>query len=142
MTEEEIMLRQFVVNKPDDWHPVRDYLRTQADIAPLRQPDSDNYSSNEQEAFERSRRAIEAGRSRELMRYSAAVIYQRHTLISLALTTEPNDMHLSMTRIVPPGKMARLPDSVAREAAQAILDTYEERQEGVLAAVRHFYRAR
>lgn len=131
----------FTVNNRDDWRSVGEYLLNEAAKAPLLEADSKHYSASKAEAWDRVVRDIAAGRIKQLTQYSVAVIYKGCAVLSIALTLEPGDIHLSVTRVVGERATVRISDAVAQELATAILGPHEERQEGALPAVRHFHRA-
>jgi hypothetical protein len=131
----------FHVNKRKDWLPVANYLLTIAAESPLDRPDSENYSKTEAEMWQRVVSGLKAGRVKEMTKNSAAVVYKSSMLISLVMTVEPHTLHLSLVRIIPgSGAMERVNDVIAREAARNLLGGGEERVEGVMPGVRHFYR--
>lgn len=135
----------FYVDTIDDWVAVADYLLTKAVKDPLSESDSENASETEAESLRRAMRAVREGRSRELTKYSAVVVYKRFIRISLIATAEPDSIRLSMTGIMPSQTMEsvmfRLNDRLAREITESILGPeYEERVEGGLKrVVRNFY---
>ena len=131
---------QFIpVLRKGDWKHVADFLMRRAIERPLSHKDSERYSKTEKEAWEKAERGMAAGKSDQMTSHSVAVSYKFGATYSLVLTQEPNhNLHLSMAE-AKNGGLARMPDEIAFEAAQAILGLYEERKEGVMSGVRHFY---
>lgn len=134
-------LQVFPVNQRSDWQPVASYLLSVAAEAPLDHSASDDYSKDEIELWQRVERGIKAGMLSEIIQFSAVVVYQSSIMISLAMTIEPTHFHLSMVRLRP-GTIAteRLPDAIAHEIVLNLLGNGDERIEGMLPGVRHFYR--
>lgn len=137
------MVELFSVNEPSQWIPVSEYLRGKAAADPRPEPDIGNASATEAEAMENAKALIRDDRQEEVLRYSALVIYDNFFAISLVFTQKPGFLHLSMTRIIPTPQeptMMRLPDDIATEVVLNLLGGPYEEREGVLPAVRNFYR--
>lgn len=137
------MIEPYYVPDTHSWDAVSADLIKRALEDPLDHPDSDNYSASEEEALAKAQTAS-AARVQALVKHSALVVYNRRQFFSITLTKEPGPcMHLSMTELVAPGKMNRMSDADVRMVADAIIgEPYDERTEGVLSGVRHFYSCR
>jgi hypothetical protein len=140
-------IKFFHVDEAKDWNQVVTYLKAEATNEPLTEPDSVNYSKTMEEIWQRIEQAKKAGRMKELTKYSVAVIYGQTTLISIVFTVEVDVPHLSIVEVTNGGRkkgdngpFKRLADDLAIEAATVFLGSYEERIEGAIPEVRHFYR--
>lgn len=147
-------MKVFTVSKVADWQSVAEYLLITASGSPLPEPDSVNYSKSEAEVFERTERLLKAGRVKEAVQFSAVALYRIKSdiVISLVLTVEPSKkalgnfsptIHLSMVQVIPNTenpRLRKLDNRLALEIAHSILHVHEERHEGALSEVRHFFR--
>lgn len=124
----------------NDWQQIAHHLLSRAAAVPLPAPDGTYASNSESQMWRRVSNAIRQGG--DLTSYSAGAIYQQRMLLSFVLTSEPDSLHLSMTRIIPGNlKSYRVCDEIANAAATGILGPCEERPtKGVLKNVRHFFR--
>lgn len=121
------------------WDAVSKDLIHRALTDPLPEPDSNNYSGSEEEAFAKVE-AANAEKRAYMVRHGALVVFNKNRLFSITLTKEPGCMHLSMTAIIPGIKMDRMSDEEAFMVADEIIGPpYSEVKEGVLPTVRHFY---
>jgi len=134
---------KFTIYKVEDragWKVVSDVLHGRAAKSPL-PTGANNYSKTEEEAFARTQKLLADGKFEEITKYSSMVLYQGH-FISLVLTKSPGELHLSITGVVFPGvsgDLVALPDGIVQTAAHAVFGECEERKEGVMPTVRHFY---
>jgi hypothetical protein len=129
----------FQVNKRSDWTEVVNYLLRLATASPLPDAEAEFYSKNLDEVRRRMQRLIDANRKGEALEYSAGVEYKGLKMLSIILTLEPGSFHLSAVEVLGPMLFNRLPDKIAKEIAEAFFEKYEERTEGAITEVRHFY---
>jgi hypothetical protein len=141
----------FEVNQISDWQAVADYMLRLAAEQPLTEPDVVNASMSEAEAIARAERLMKQdGWEAKVRQYTAAVIHRitgQPQYISLVMTMEPGNIHLSAVGVMPsqvegkPGTMYYLPDIIVKEMIDNIFGgVCEERKEGGFPQVRNFYK--
>jgi len=129
---------QFVlVREENDWRKVGEYLAKQMSTVPVT---TSKYSKTPEEAFSRAQELVETNDERlaEVMSCSLAAVYQER-LYSLVMTREPGQTHLSIVEVIPNQRLQAIPDTMVSKVIPQILPEYEERVEGVLKEVRHFF---
>ena len=134
----DVQLEIVSVKAAEDWHKVGQYLFKKIESMPVVAPAP--YSATSEEAFAKAQDLVDAGRAQEVLSCSVAALYQGK-LISMVLTREPGQMHLSLVEVVPNVGVVPISDAMIAEIVPRILPTNEERQEGVIKEVRHFFQA-
>lgn len=137
----------FTIPHPNTWTELANHLRQTAIDRPLTGRDSDNYSKSEEEAIQKAvaaeEKTAEKAEDTESNPHSAIAIINQAEIYSITLTMEPDPecFHLSIAEQVMFLGMQKANDFVCTVLKTAITTAveWEERVEGAIPAVRHFY---